>query len=194
MAFHSIQRVLNPVDIAYKEAIFVAIAGLIINLICAWLLKDNHEHHHHEHHHNHSHTHDMNLKAAYVHVLTDALTSILAIIALFGGMIWGFLWLDPIMGIIGSILVSIWAFGIIKQSSKILLDAEMNEPLVEEIIEVINSLKDDIIIEKLHIFRVGKGKFSAILTLSSNKEINIENIKKELSIHEELVYIVVEVS
>ena len=189
MAFHSIERLLNPVNIAYEQAIFVAIIGLIVNLICAWLLKDNHHHHEHDHH---EHLHDLNLKAAYVHIITDALTSVLAIIALIGGMLWGVIWLDPIMGIIGSILVFIWAIGIVKQSGKILLDAEMDEPIVEEVIEVINSLKQNIIIEDLHIFRVGKGKFSCILTLNSNSNIDINHIKKELSIHDELVHIIIE--
>lgn len=134
MAFHSIERFLNPVDISYKEAIFVAVLGLIINLVCAWLLKDDHSHHHHghdeHHHHEHSHSHhdDMNLKAAYIHVLADALTSILAIIALIAGLIWGAAWLDPIMGIVGSILVFVWAIGLIKQSGKVLLDANMDAP------------------------------------------------------------------
>lgn len=200
MIFHSVERVLNPVDIAYKEAIFVAILGLVINLICAWILKNDHHHHHshdhhsHEHHNHHDHDHhqDMNLKAAYIHVLADALTSIFAIIALIGGMIWGVVWLDPVMGIVGSILVFIWALGIIKQSGKILLDAEMDEPIVEEVIEVINSLKQNIMIEDLHIFRVGKGKFSCILTLNSKENIDIKHIKEALSIHEELVHISVE--
>ena len=191
MAFHSIERLLNPVNIAYEQAIFVAIIGLFVNLICAWLLKGNHYHHEHNHHHGHEHLHDLNLKAAYVHIITDALTSVLAIIALIGGMLWGVIWLDPIMGIIGSILVFIWAIGIVKQSGKILLDAEMDEPIVEEVIEVINSLKQNIIIEDLHIFRVGKGKFSCILTLNSNNNIDINHIKKELSIHDELVHIII---
>ena len=150
MAFHSIERFLNPIDISYKEAIFVAVLGLIINLICAWLLKDDHSHHHHghdeHHHHEHSHSHhdDMNLKAAYIHVLADALTSILAIIALIAGLIWGAAWLDPIMGIVGSILVFVWAIGLIKQSGKVLLDANMDDPVVSEIIEVIENSKINI--------------------------------------------------
>lgn len=191
MAFHSLERIFNPLKIGYNEAITIAILGLIINLICAWLLKDDHlnDHHNHRHHH-----HDINIKAAYIHVLTDALTSVLAIIALIGGIFWGASWLDPAMGIIGSVLVFIWALGIIRQSGKILLDAEMDDPIVEEVIEVINSLKQNILIEDLHIWRVGKGKFSCILTINSNEFINIEHIKKELSIHEELVHISVEVN
>jgi cation diffusion facilitator family transporter len=199
MAYHSIERLFNPANIAYKEAISIAILGLIVNLICAWLLKDDHSHHHHghdghhhhEHHHDHNHD-DMNLKAAYIHVLTDALTSVLAIIALIGGMLWGAAWLDPVMGIVGSVLVFVWAIGLIKQSAKILLDANMNDPIVQEVIDVINDLEQKVQIEDLHIFRVGKGKYGCILALNSDDKIDINHIKKELSIHEELVHITVE--
>lgn len=197
MAFHSVERIFNPVSIAYKEAITIAIVGLIVNLVCAWLLKDDHHHHGHDHHHTHEHGHhphhDMNLKAAYLHVLADALTSVLAIIALTGGMIYGFSWLDPLMGIVGSVLVFVWAISLIKQSGKILLDAEMDAPIVEEVIEVVNALQQNIIIEDLHVWRVGKGKFSCILTLNSGENIDVDDIKKELSIHEELVHISVEI-
>lgn len=197
MAFHSVERIFNPVSIAYKEAISIAILGLVVNLVCAWLLKDDHHHHGHDHHHHEHeqghHHHDMNLKAAYLHVLADALTSILAIIALTGGMIYGLSWLDPVMGIAGSLLVFIWAIILIKQSGKILLDAEMDAPIVEEIIEGINALQQNIIIEDLHVWRVGKGKFGCILTLFSGERIDISNIKKELSIHKELVHISVEI-
>ncbi|DAB28324.1 MAG: cation transporter [Sulfurimonas sp. RIFOXYD12_FULL_33_39] len=197
MFYHSVERIINPTQIAYKEAIIIAIVGLIVNLICAWLLKNDHHHHDHDHNHNpnhsHEHHHDVNLKAAYIHVLTDALTSILAITALIGGILWGASWLDPVMGIVGSVLVTIWAIGLIKQSGKILLDATMDEPIVKEIMDVINSLEDKIIIEDLHVWRVGKGKYGCILTLSSKNEINIKNIKQELSIHEELVHINVEI-
>ncbi len=190
MAYHSIERVFNPAEIAYKEAIIIAILGLVVNLICAWLLKDDHhhEHEHHEHHH-----HDMNLKAAYLHVLADALTSILAIVALFGGMLFGASWLDPIMGIVGSVLVFIWAIGLIKQSSKILLDAEMDLPVVKEIIDVINSLKIQVSITDLHIFRVGKDKYSVILSVKTNESIDLEYLKRELAIHEELVHLTIEI-
>lgn len=195
MAYHSIERIFNPAQIAYKEAIVVAIIGLAVNLTCAWLLKDGHYYHVHEHHdHSHTHDHDMNLKAAYIHVLTDALTSVLAIIALTGGMLWGVSWLDPAMGVIGSILVFIWAIRIIKQSGKILLDATMDEPIVEEVIDVINALDEKMKIKDLHLWKVGKGKYGCILVLSSTKDINIDHIKQALSIHEELVHISIEVN
>jgi cation diffusion facilitator family transporter len=195
MAYHSVERIFNPVEIRYKEAIAIAILGLIVNLICAWLLKDDHhhhDHHHHDHHH-HDHHHDMNLKAAYLHVLADALTSILAIVALVCAMLWEVTWLDPVMGIVGSILVFIWAIGLIKQSAKILLDAEMDDPIVEEVIESINDIDKNIQINDLHIWKVGKGKYSCILSISvEENEININEIKKHLAKDKKLVHITIE--
>lgn len=199
MAYHSIERLLKPVEISYKEAIFVAVLGLIVNLVCAWLLRDDHSHHHHhDHPYNHSHEHslehDMNLKAAYIHVLADALTSILAIIALIGGMLFGAVWLDPIMGIVGSILVFIWAIGLIKQSGKILLDASMDEHVVEEIIEVIENSEIKASIKDLHVWHIGKGKFSCILSLEVKENIDSDFFKKQLQIHEELVHVTIELN
>lgn len=197
MAYHSVERIFNPVDIQYKQAIAIAILGLVVNLLCAWLLRDDHHHHHHgdeDHEHHHDHHHDMNLKAAYLHVLADALTSILAIVALTGAMLWGITWLDPVMGIVGSILVFIWALGLIKQSGKILLDAEMDSPIVEDVIESINNLDKGIQIEDLHIWRVGKGKYSCILSISSQDEINIDEIKTHLVDDHKLVHITIEES
>ncbi len=185
MAYHSVERIFNPVEIRYKEAIAIAILGLIVNLICAWLLKD--DHHHHDQHH------DMNLKAAYLHVLADALTSILAIVALVCAMLWEVTWLDPFMGIVGSILVFIWAIGLIKQSAKILLDAEMDDPIVEEVIESINDINKNIQINDLHIWKVGKGKYSCILSISvEENKININEIKKHLAKDKKLVHITIE--
>ena len=156
-------------------------------------MEHNHnEHHHHEH--GHSHHDDMNLKAAYIHVLADALTSILAIIALIAGLIWGAAWLDPIMGIVGSILVFVWAIGLIKQSGKVLLDANMDAPVVSEIIEVIDNSKVNAKITDLHVWHVGKGKYSCILCLDVDEDISSDYFKKELQIHEELVHITIELN
>jgi cation diffusion facilitator family transporter len=135
----------------------------------------------------------MNLKAAYLHVLADALTSILAIVALVCAMLWEVTWLDPVMGIVGSILVFIWAIGLIKQSAKILLDAEMDDPIVEEVIESINDIDKNIQINDLHIWKVGKGKYSCILSISvEENEININEIKKYLAKDKKLVHITIE--
>ncbi|RAZ48628.1 CDF family Co(II)/Ni(II) efflux transporter DmeF [Campylobacter hyointestinalis] len=187
MVYHSVQRFINPEAIAYKEAIFIAIIGLIVNFICAWLLRGDHHAHHHEH------ENDLNLKAAYIHVLTDALTSILAIVALGFGLLFGADFLDPLMGIIGAILVSVWAVGLLKQSGKILLDANMNEPVVDEVVDALRLFRKDIIIKDLHLIKVAKDKYTCIISLSSDDPIDIDLLKKELSKHEELVHILIEI-
>lgn len=187
MVYHSVQRFINPEAIAYKEAIFIAIIGLIVNFICAWLLRGDHHAHHHEH------ENDLNLKAAYIHVLTDALTSILAIVALGFGLLFGADFLDPLMGIIGAILVSAWAVGLLKQSGKILLDANMNEPVVDEVVDALRLFRKDIIIKDLHLLKVAKDKYTCIISLSSDDPIDIDLLKKELSKHEELVHILIEI-
>lgn len=189
MIYHSILKFINPEFIAYKEAILIAIIGLIVNLICAWLLRSSHDHHHNHHHHHD----DLNLKAAYIHVLTDALTSILAIVALGFGLLFGADFLDPLMGIIGAILVLVWAIGLLRQSGKILLDANMNEPIISEVVDILRLFRSDIEIKDLHLLKVANDKYTCIISLNSIDPIDINLIKKELSKHEELVHIIVEI-
>ena len=194
MLYHSVERLVNPSEIHYDQAIMIAAVGLAVNLICAWLLRDSHHHHDHHHDHTHEHHHDLNLRAAYVHVLADAATSVLAIVALTGGKLWGAAWLDPMMGIVGSILVGVWAYGLIIQTGRILLDANMDDPVVEEIREVIDQSGVKATITDLHVWHVGKGKYSVILSLSSDEEVSPEYFKERLGIHEELVHLTVEIN
>jgi cation diffusion facilitator family transporter len=198
MLFESIQRLISPSPIHYQQAIEIATIGLVVNLICAWLLKDDH-HHGHDHHHEHGHTHDhhhkdLNQRSAYIHVLTDAATSVLAIIALFGGLLWGARWLDPVMGIVGAALVSIWAINLLRDASRILLDAEMDAPVVEEIKEVINGSPETMHITDLHVWRVGKGKYACILAVATSESITPEGLRERIGIHEELAHITVEIN
>ncbi|ADR33072.1 cation diffusion facilitator family transporter [Sulfuricurvum kujiense DSM 16994] len=197
MFYESAQRLISPTPIHYGEAIQIAVIGLVVNLICAWLLKDGHHHdhdHHHGHDHSHDHHHDLNLRSAYMHVIADAATSVLAIIALFCGMLWGAAWLDPIMGIVGAGLVAVWAYGLLRDSGRILLDAEMDAPVVDEIYDVIEASPIKATITDLHVWRVGKGKYSCILSLHTTEEVSPDFFKQQLSIHEELVHITVEVN
>lgn len=196
MFYQSVERLISPTPIHYGEAIQIAIIGLVVNLICAWLLKDghSHDHHSHGHRHEHDHHHDLNLRSAYMHVIADAATSVLAIIALFCGMLWGAAWLDPLMGIVGAALVTIWAYGLLRDSGRILLDAEMDAPVVDEIYDVIEASPIKATITDLHVWRVGKGKYSCILSLHTTEEVSPDYFKKQLSIHEELVHITVEVN
>ena len=195
MLYQSVERLISPIGIHYDEAIAVAIVGLIVNLVCAWLLGDHHhDHGHHDHHHGHDHHHDLNLRSAYIHVLTDAATSVLAIIALFAGKLWDASWLDPVMGIVGAFLVSAWAFGLVRDTGRVLLDANMDDPVVEEVREVIAEVDPDAHITDLHVWRVGKGKYSVILALESQNEMLPQEFRDALSIHEELVHITVEIT
>lgn len=210
MLFESVARLLDPSPIHYQQAIGIATVGLLVNLACAWLLKDDHGHHHgHAHHHDHhqghdhdarSHAHtqghghqDLNLRAAYLHVLADAATSVLAILALVGGMLWGADWLDPLMGIVGAVLVAIWARGLLRDTGRVLLDAEMDAPLVAEIREVIAELPDAEI-RDLHVWRVGQVQYAAVLSLRMAAPIPAQAIRERLAIHEELVHLTIEIA
>ena len=205
MGVQSIERLFNPVNIHYNEAISIAIVGLIVNFICAWLLRENGHHHHHHHHHSddhHSHDHhhshddhDLNQKAAFLHVVADAVTSVLAIIALFAGKYFGWDFLDAVLGIVGALLVAQWSWGLIRETGKTLLDAEMEHPVVKEIQEVIEELDSQITITDLHVWKVGKGKFSCILSLElHNVNLTADEVRKALSIHEEIVHVSVEIN
>ena len=205
MLFESVARLLDPSPIHYQQAIGIAIGGLLVNLACAWLLKDDHGHHHghghhhdhHDHHDHHGHHHhghqDLNLRAAYLHVLADAATSVLAIFALVGGMLWGADWLDPLMGIVGAVLVAVWARGLLRDTGRVLLDAEMDAPLVAEIREVIAELPDAEI-RDLHVWRVGQVQYAAVLSLRMAVPIPAQAIRERLAIHEELVHLTIEIA
>ena len=212
MLFGSIERIIDPQPIHYEEAIVVAVIGLIVNLVCAIILgrvhhddgHHGHSHghskvHSHDHSHGHAHHHDLNLKSAYVHVIADAATSLLAIVALLGGLFFGWSWLDPAMGIIGAVLVAVWAKGLIQETGKILLDREMDHSVVEEIREVIKSLSVDeqskpIRLTDLHVWRVGKKVYSCALTLvTTDPSLTPAVVREALSIHEEIVHSTIEI-
>lgn len=195
MLYQSIERLISPSAIHYDQAIIIGVVGLLVNLACAWLLKDGHAHTHHDHDHGHGHGHhDLNLRSAYMHVLADAATSVLAILALIGGKFWGAAWLDPVMGIVGAGLVASWAYGLIRQTSRVLLDAEMDSPVVEEVREVIAASPISAQISDLHVWRVGKGKYACILCLTTDKNATPDYFRDLLSVHEELVHITVELN
>ena len=198
MVWESAERLLSPLPIRYDEAMLIAFIGLIVNLVCAWLLHDSHDHgHDHDHHHDHGHSHehhDLNLRAAYLHVLADAATSVAALIALFGGKLWGADWLDPLMGIAGAVLVGKWSISLLTQTGRVLLDAEMDAPVVAEIREVIAASPIPATIRDLHVWRVGKGSYAVILSLTSAPGVDAEFFRQQLQIHEELVHITVELA
>ncbi len=197
MVYQSLERLISPSTIHYDQAIAIAIVGLLVNLASAWLLKDGHHHDHDQHahgDHDHSGHHDLNLRSAYMHVLADAATSVLAIIALFGGKLWGAGWLDPVMGLAGAVLVAVWAYALLRDTARVLLDAEMNAPVVAEIREVIAASPVQARLHDLHVWRVGKGKYACILSLATDNEASPEYFKQQLSIHEELVHVSIEIN
>jgi len=195
IATESVQRLVTPQTIHFREAIFIAALGLLTNLICAFLLKDQPHHHHHGHGNGsgHDHHHDLNLRAAYVHVLMDALTSVGASIALCGGYFFSWNWLDPVMGLIGTIVILLWAYTLLRDTSSILLDrvpASSDLPVV--IREGIESDGDSKITD-LHIWQVGVNKFAAIISVVAHNPKTAAEYRNILKIHEELVHVNVEV-
>ena len=199
MVFGSVDRLISPKPIHYQEAMLVAAIGLAVNLLCAYILGGAHHHHDHAHEsHDHTHGHhDLNLKSAYLHVIADAATSVLAIVALAGGWLYGWAWLDPVMGIVGAGLIIVWARGLIVETGKVLLDREMDHGVVEEIREVIEKdfNNDGSRLSDLHVWRVGKGAYSAALVVvTHDSALTPERVKTALSIHEEIVHITVEIN
>jgi len=199
MVFGSLDRLWSPQPIHYPEAMAVAVLGLVVNLVCALILGGVHDHdHHHGHAHGdeHHHHHDLNLKAAYIHVVTDALTSVLAIAALAGGWLCGWAWLDPASGLVGALLVALWAKNLIVQSGRVLLDREMDHPVVAEIREVIATLPEsgNTQLTDLHVWRIGNGAYAcAISLLTHDQRLTPLAVREALSVHEEIVHATVEI-
>lgn len=202
MVVASVERIFSPQPIHYREAIFIAVIGLIVNVVCAVILAraHDHDHGHHHHHaqgHGHGdHHHDLNLKAAYLHVVADAATSALAIVALTGGWLYGWSWLDPVMGIVGAVLVAIWARNLLRETGAVLLDREMDHPIVEEIREVVETGPEDgdTRIADLHVWRVGKGKYSCALSVVTH-DMNLTpvRVREQLARHDEIVHSTIEI-
>jgi cation diffusion facilitator family transporter len=217
IGWESLLRLANPIPIDFGQAIAVAVTGLVVNLASAWLLRDGHHHHGHHHHHSHGqhdhghhghHDHgpydehhhhghqaagrDNNLRAAYLHVLADALTSVLAIIALVAGRSYGWIWLDPLMGIIGALVIARWSWGLIRDAGIILLDIVPDgEALPQEIREALEREADRI--TDLHVWQVGPGHHAAIISLASPTPKAPSTYKDRLSHLHELSHVTVEV-
>jgi len=192
MGYESIERLFNPKTIDYGYAIATALIGLLVNALSALILG----HHSHDHHHGHTHTvghshghgraddsdnkspleTDLNLKAAYIHVITDAITSLLAIIALIAGLLFDWNWMDPLMGIVGSILVLLWSRSLIKQTTSILIDSgaqdETSETLREKIKHLVTDISD---IQDLRIWRTSNSHYACIIKIQGNVDTNVRD-------------------
>jgi cation diffusion facilitator family transporter len=210
MVFGSVERLFKPEPIHYPEAMVVAVLGLAVNLVCAFILGDahhhghdhghdqghGHEHEHGDHDHAHEHHHDLNLKSAYLHVAADAATSVAAIAALAGGWWLGWDWLDPAMGIAGAIVVALWAKGLIRDTAVVLLDREMDHPVVDEIREVIaeRGVVGETVIADLHVWRVGRASYACALSLVTHDAgLTPMQVREWLAVHEEIVHSTVEI-
>src|ERR1700720_3171748 len=188
MAGESIHRLFVPLSIHFNEAIGIACLGLLVNLGCAVLLADRH----HEHDGDSAHHHDLNLRAAYLHVLADAFTSVLAITALTGGKFFGWAWLDPVVGIVGSGVVFSWAYTLLRDTSGILLDrTPASSDLPEEIRRAVES-DGDSLVSDLHVWQVGIGKFAAMISVVAHEPKSCDAYRALLRGHDELVHVTVE--
>jgi cation diffusion facilitator family transporter len=171
MVTESTSRFISPVEISYDQALVVAVVGLVVNGASAWIFAATpHDHHHHDHHghdHGHAHHHDHNLRAAYLHVLADALTSVLAIVALLAAKFYGLNWLDPFMGIVGAALVSRWSYGLIKDSARVLLDRQADDDMLAAIRQSLEADSGDRVTD-LHCWSIGPGIYAADLAIVSD--------------------------
>jgi len=188
MAGESVHRLFAPLEIHFNEAIAIACVGLLVNLGCAVLLADRH----HESDDGSSHHEGLNLRAAYLHVLADAFTSVLAITALTGGKFFGWAWLDPAVGVVGSGVVFSWAYTLLRDTSGILLDrTPSSSNLPEEIRRTVESDGDSLVTD-LHVWQVGIGKFAAIVSVVAHEPKNSDHYRSLLREHEQLVHLTIE--
>ena len=212
IGWESLLRFQNPIPISFDQAILVAFLGLAVNLLCAWLLKEDHHHHGHGHGHRHHesahdptahHEHagastrdptarDNNLRAAYLHVLADALTSVLAIVALLAGRSYGLIWLDPLIGIVGALVIARWSWGLIRDSGGVLLDyVAEDEELPDEIRTALETSNDEIV--DLHVWQLGPGHHGAIISISSTDPKPVATYRQQLAELHELAHVTIEV-
>jgi cation diffusion facilitator family transporter len=201
IAYESAIRLFNPVSIRFGEAILVAFVGLTVNLASAWLLStggdaahddhDHHGHHDHAHHDHHGHGRDSNIRAAFAHVAADALTSVLAILALLGGRFYGWTWLDAVIGIVGALVILRWSYGLIVSSAATLLDTVPDRQVAADILRSLEVGGDRV--GDLHLWRLGPGHAGMIASVISHDPQDPEVYKRRLSAIEGLSHITIEV-
>jgi cation diffusion facilitator family transporter len=188
IAWESIGRFFEPLAISFDQAISVAIIGLGVNVFSAWLLRDGHRHRNGDHH-----GHDHNLRAAYLHVLADALTSLTAIFALLCGKLFGWAWMDPAMGIVGSLVIARWAYGLSREASAVLLDGDVAAETVESLRVALEGDSSDLVAD-LHVWRVGPGKLAVVAAVVTDEPRAPEHYKRRMQAVVELAHATVEVN
>jgi len=172
----------------------VAALGLTVNIVSAYLLRDHHDHHHdHDGDHDTGHHHDHNLKAAYLHVLADALTSVLAIAALMFGKYLGWNWLDPVIGIVGAAVIARWAWGLLRETGVILLDGSIDGKYLAAIQEKIENEFDNRVAD-MHVWRVGPADYAAILSIVTHHPQKMEYYKGLLADFKEISHLTIELN
>jgi cation diffusion facilitator family transporter len=192
IGWESLVRLANPVSIDFTQATVVAVIGLIVNLGCAALLHEGHDHHGHGHAHTHGHGKDNNLRAAYLHVLADAMTSVLAIVALLAGSAYGWVWLDPLIGIVGALVIARWSWGLLKNSGGVLVDyLPETEDLPDEIRTAIE--RDGTNITDLHVWQLGPGHQGAIVAIRADKPERPAVYRARLNHLQQLSHVTIEV-
>lgn len=205
MIVESVRRLMSPTEIHFDEAIVVAALGLVVNLISALMLKDNHHHHHHEfEHHEHLHddhnTHyenyspkDHNLRAAYMHVIADALTSVTAIIALTAGKFLGWVFMDPVMGVVGALVIIKWGVGLAKDTGSILLDSDVKSETYDSIRKTIEADSDNRVVD-MHLTKIGSRRMIGIISVATHYPRKVEHYKSLLGGFKNLAHVTVEVN
>ncbi|WP_275724555.1 CDF family Co(II)/Ni(II) efflux transporter DmeF [Vibrio furnissii] len=190
----SLHRLFNPLSIQFNEAIVVAVIGLLVNVASMFLLHDHHDHHdhHHDHDHDHEHAHDHNLTAAYMHVLADALTSLLAIAALIVGKYLGWVWLDPIMGIVGALVITKWAVGLMKQTAPILLDAHIERNYEQKLLTKLAQSGGEVM--DIHMWKVSSSHYAATIRLNSEANKDAAYFRQQLAEFDKLHHLTLEVN
>jgi cation diffusion facilitator family transporter len=187
MAVESIQRLISPAAIHFNQAVLVAVVGLAVNVVSALLLQDrDHAGHDHDHHHDH------NLRAAYVHVLADALTSVLAIIALLAGKFFGWVWMDPLMGMVGAAIITRWSWGLLRDTGRVLLDRDVDPALVAEMVGRVEADADNRVSD-IHVWRVGGRSLSVILSVVTHEPRPPDHYKRLLTTYPDVEHVTVEV-
>jgi cation diffusion facilitator family transporter len=192
MAAESVARFIQPVPISFNEAIAVAVLGLLVNGASVMILR---EHHHHEltgEHGDHHHGHDHNLRAAHLHVLADTLTSLLAIFALLAAKYFGAVWIDPLMGIVGGVLIARWSWSLIRESGAVLLDHQAPEQALKAIRTAL-SAGGQLQVADLHVWTIGPGYRAAIIAVHSRRACSPAEVKSLLPADLNLVHVTVEI-
>lgn len=203
IAYESVERLFAPVAIHFDEAIPIAVMGLLVNLVSAALLHDDHHHHHHhahkhghshdahDHHHHGHHHHDTNQRAAYLHVLADALTSVLAIAALLAGRFYGWMWVDPAVGIVGAFVIASWSVGLMRSAGATLLDMVPSSELTHDVRERLEVAGDRV--SDLHLWRVGPGHAALLASIVSDDPQDPSAYKERLGDLDGLSHVTIEV-